>query len=371
MDFDEERIAGLVRANKRLSREVSRLGGLFNAVKEGIIVADGDGEIKYANAAAKSIFGLSKGAHASDVSKILPEIDPIALRAASDGTAARREFEITYPERRFIRVYIAPFGEEGEGSAALVVTDITQEKLSTEELIESEKIASVLKLASGVAHELGNPLNSIGIHLQLASRRLRSMPPSQDREKLSAAVDVCSAEVSRLDAIIKNFLKALRPARPNLAEINPIAPLVETVSFLRDELQDIGIEVEFETNPSLPSMMGDSDMLKQLYFNIIKNSMEAMDGGGLIRIKTSFGDSDVTISISDTGCGIDQDEITRIFDPYFTTKTNGHGLGMMIAGEIVKSHGGTIGVKSKKNEGATILLTFPRKEKRIREIEAH
>ncbi|MBR4597056.1 MAG: GHKL domain-containing protein, partial [Opitutales bacterium] len=183
-------------------------------------------------------------------------------------------------------------------------------------------------------------------------------------------VEVCLQEVSRLDGIIKNFLKALRPARANLEEINPLAPLAETLKFLQNELQDLKISVEINTENSLPSIMGDTNLLKQLYFNLIKNAMEAMDLGGVIKISTGFDDNFVKISISDTGCGIDQDEITRIFEPYFTTKTDGHGLGMMIASEIVKSHGGTIGIDSRKGEGTRIRLLFPRKDKRIREITA-
>ena len=369
MNFNDDKIAQIMRANKRLSREASRIESVFQAISEGIMLCGRDGGVIYANAAARKILGVPEDAQTPSLSKILPQIDALELRAVLEGAASQREFEIAYPERRFIKVCMARTGADG-GEIAIIISDLTSEKISESEKIESEKIASVLKLASGVAHELGNPINSISIHLQLAMRAFAKMPASEQAAKAQESVKICLQEVSRLDAIIKNFLKALRPARPNLQEINPLAPLAETLKFLQNELQDLRINVEINTENSLPAIMGDTDLLKQLYFNLIKNAMEAMDLGGVIKISTGFDDNFVKISIADTGCGIDQDEITRIFEPYFTTKTDGHGLGMMIASEIVKAHGGSIGVESRKNEGTRIRLSFPRKDKRIREIAA-
>lgn len=365
MNFKEDKIARIIRANKRLSR----IESIFRSIKEGIILTDANGDILYANAAAKNILGISEDAQIFTLSKILPQIDAIELRSVCSGTASQREFEIAYPERRFIKVCMTPVDGEKE-EAAIIISDLTNERISTRDKIESEKIASVLKLASGVAHELGNPINSISIHLQLALKTIAKMEESASLSRLKESVEICSQEVARLDGIIRHFLKALRPARPDFAEINPLAPLAETLKFLQNELQDLNIKLEINTENSLPSILGDTNLLKQLYFNLIKNAMEAMDLGGVIKIATSFDDNFVKIAITDSGCGIDQDEITRIFEPYFTTKTDGHGLGMMIAAEIVKSHGGSIGIDSRKNEGTTIRLSFPRKDKRIREIMA-
>lgn len=369
MNFKEDKIAKIIRANKRLSREASRIEGIFRSIKEGIILTDAGGDILYANAAAKNILGFTEDGQILTLSKILPQIDSVELRLVCGGTASQREFEIAYPEHRFIKVFMTPVDGEKE-EAAIIISDLTNERISARDKIESEKIASVLKLASGVAHELGNPINSISIHLQLALKTIAKMEQSPNLSRLKESVEICSQEVSRLDGIIKHFLKALRPARPDFAEINPLAPLAETLKFLQNELQDLNIKIEINTENSLPSILGDTNLLKQLYFNLIKNAMEAMDLGGIIKIGTSFDDNFVKISISDNGCGIDQDEITRIFEPYFTTKTDGHGLGMMIASEIVKSHGGSIGIDSRKDEGTTIMLSFPRKDKRIREIMA-
>ena len=368
--FEEENLARILRENKRLSKHALRLENVFNAIGEGIIVCAIDGKVGYANNVAQRLLGLSDKTSNLNITRILPQIDLQELGSTQDGATFRKEFEINYPEHRVVKVFIVAYGESDRQTAAIIISDITQEKLDTKERLESEKIASVIKLASGVAHELGNPLNSISIHLQLAVRELRKLEESPSKQKLSNSLEICSSEVARLDAIIKNFLKALRPARPDFAEINPLEPVLETLKTLQNELQDLNISVDINSPAHLPSMLGDSNLLKQLYFNILKNSMEAMDGGGEIKIRASFDDNFITIKVSDNGCGIDQDEISRIFEPYFTTKTDGHGLGMMIIREIVRSHGGNINIESKKTKGTSITLNFPRKDRRIREIEA-
>ena len=368
MQYSDENIVNLMRQNKRMARELSRLGEVLNIINEGVIVINKDGTLRVANLAAKKIFGLGDIGVDDDSVNILKSI-PELVSCSTDRdpeTASNSEFEIFYPERRFIRVYSAPFN--GDEDLILLVTDITEEKTSTKERIENEKIASVLKLASGIAHELGNPLNSISIQLQLAKRLIAKLPPSSEREKISDSAEICYEEVGRLDDIIRNFLNALRPARPDLREIDPLLPIVETLKVLKTELENLGIEVGIHSVQMLPTIMGDPALLKQMYFNLLKNATEAMDNGGTIAISADFDDSDIKISINDTGCGIDESEIMRIFEPYFTTKTDGHGLGMMIISEIAKAHGASISLKSKKGEGTTVLLAFPRKEKRIRAL---
>ena len=368
--FEEENIAKLLRANKRLSKYASRLESVFNAIGEGVLICSSEGRILYSNNIAKIFLGLSKESENLSISKILPQIDARELEAAREGSGFRKEFEISYPEKRIIKAFVLPYEDAEMKACAVILSDITQEKQDSNERIESERIASVLKLASGVAHELGNPLNSISIHLQLAARELGKLEDSPQKERLASSVKICADEVARLDGIIKNFLKAIRPARPDFAEINPLAPLIETLKTLQSQLQDLKISVDIKAPAHLPSMLGDTNLLRQLYFNVLKNAMEAMDGGGSIKIVADFDDNFVDIEISDSGCGIDQDEISRIFEPYFTTKTDGHGLGMMIVREIAKAHGGGVNIKSKKGEGTSIELCFPRKDKRIREIEA-
>lgn len=377
-------IGKLLRTNKRLARELSRMDGIFNAIHSAIIVIDPAGYVQFANDFAKRILPISDGAC---IFKLLAGIES-DIRACSenDDTFIRREFEVDYPEQRLLSAQIVPFDfGEGRGTFAIILNDITKEKFSAEEKIESEKIASVLELASGVAHELGNPLNSINIHLQLAKRRLEKIgraleklpkKPTRSAEafedaaaglaEIGGSIDVCSDEVKRLDAIIENFLKALRPMRPDMSECDPITPLAETLSLLDREISDLGIAVYVNAHAPVPKVYADKNLLKQLYFNIIKNAMEAMSAGGSITIEARGNDDYVNISFSDTGCGISGSDMSRLFQPYFTTKPDGHGLGMMIIQAIVRAHGGKIDVDSAVGKGTKITVAIPRKERRVK-----
>ena len=370
---DASSIASLLRKNKRLARELSRMDAVFNAIHSAIVVCDDSGEILFANSFADSLLGLNPSSGGVCIFKLLPGMDD-ALACAAKGSFALREFEISYPERKMLSAQIIPFNFGEGGPFARILNDITREKLSTEERIESAKLSSLLNLASGVAHEIGNPLNSINIHLQLVLRRLKKMQAGDKSDDIIGAikesVEICASEVSRLDSIIENFLKALRPMRPNMADCDPIKPLAETLKLLNGELENLRISVNVDIDALLPTVYADSNLLKQLYFNILHNAMEAMDGGGNISIRASADDDFVKISFADTGCGIDEEGMSKLFKPYYTTKTGGHGLGMTIIQAIVRAHGGKIDVESKPNIGTTVTVALPRTYRRIRQIDA-
>lgn len=366
---DGDSIANLLRKNKRLSRELSRMETVFNAIRSAIVVCDCAGEIIFANSYAGSLLGI--GAADISIFKLLPGMDG-AVSDAARGSYALREFEISYPERRMLSAQIIPFDFGDGGTFALILNDVTREKLSTEERIESEKLSSLLNLASGVAHEIGNPLNSINIHLQLAMRRLKKLeeklPEGGLVEGVRESVEICSAEVSRLDSIIENFLKALRPMRPDMADCDPIKPLAETLKTLDAELENLGVSVAVNVDAPLPTVYADANLLKQLYFNILHNAMEAMDAGGDISVRAIDDDDFVKISFADTGCGIDEEGMSKLFQPYYTTKADGHGLGMTIIQAIVRAHGGKIDVESGPNRGTTVTVSLPRAHRRIRTL---
>ena len=349
------------------------MDAVFNAIHSAIVVCDDSGEILFANSFADRLLGLNPSSGGVCIFKLLPGMDD-ALACAAKGSFALREFEISYPERKMLSAQIIPFNFGEGGTFALILNDITREKLSTEERIESEKLSSLLNLASGVAHEIGNPLNSINIHLQLVLRRLKKMQAGDKSDDIIGAikesVEICASEVSRLDSIIENFLKALRPMRPNMADCDPIKPLAETLKLLNGELENLRISVNVDIDALLPTVYADSNLLKQLYFNILHNAMEAMDGGGNISIRASADDDFVKISFADTGCGIDEEGMSKLFKPYYTTKTGGHGLGMTIIQAIVRAHGGKIDVESKPNIGTTVTVALPRTYRRIRQIDA-
>lgn len=373
--LDSVNLANLV---QRLARERGVFEEIFNTLQEGILVIRDDGAIDYGNAAAQRLIGLGSDELAGQTLwRLVPGLRN-SLGAALDhelgGGAApvvAREFELTYPEPRLVRLYMVPFRVTGGTPArrfAVILSDITKERRSTEERIENERTSSILLLAAGVAHELGNPLNSITIHLQLMERKLKKLKASKDAESLAESVRVCRDEVSRLDGIISNFLEAIRPRPPDLAEIDLNDVLAEVLRFQHRELEDRGIAVEAET-PEIPPVLADRNQIKQVFFNVTKNAMEAMRPGGKLKIKSRADDDFVYLLFADTGSGIKQEDLVRLFQPYHTTKAGGHGLGLMIAQRIMRDHGGQIGLESKEGVGTIVTLQFPRKDRRVRMLQ--
>jgi len=377
-DLDANNLTILV---QRLARERSLLETVFNTIREGVLVVGKTGLVEYANSAALKLLGLrEEDVGAMPVWKAVPELartlnlSPSGLDAAGKRVrppSAARELEITYPEHRFVRVYLAPFEDEHDAPLfTMILTDITEDKLSTEQLIQDEKISSIFDLAAGVAHELGNPLNSINIHLQLLARQIAKLPNGREAAKMEQALEVCTNEVSRLDGIIANFLQAIRPQPLDLQEAPLLDVLDDVLQVLGDELTNLGIHVEVTVNGESPVILGDRNQIKQVFFNVVKNAMEAMDAGGELNIASRGDDEYVYLSFADTGVGIAQEDLSKIFQPYHTTKTSGHGLGMMICRRIMRDHGGQIGLDSLPEAGTVVTLQFPQKHRRMRLLEA-
>jgi len=363
--LDEANLHNLV---QRLVRERSMLEAVFNTLQEGVLVIDAGGVIEYANEAAAHLIGLKEPAAGETLWRLVPGLRDSLETGAADAPVVTREFELTYPLPRVVRLYMVPFGE-AEGAArrqAIILSDITAEKKSTAELIENEKISSILLLAAGVAHELGNPLNSLTIHLQLIDRKLKKLKASKESRSLEDSIKICRDEVTRLDGIIKNFLEAIRPRPPNLTEVHLPEVIGEVLSFQARELEDRGITVDGEPSPGTPVIMADRDQLKQVFFNLIKNAMEAMQPGGRLSLKVRTDDDSVYVAIADTGSGIKAEDLAKLFQPYHTTKVSGHGLGLMIVQRILRDHGGHVGIESKEGVGTVVTLQFPQKHRRVR-----
>jgi PAS domain S-box-containing protein len=374
--LDSVNLANLV---QRLARERGDFEEIFNTLQEGILVVRDDGAIEYANTAAHRLIGLGGDELAGQTLwRLVPGLRNSLGAALDDETGAgaapvvAREFELTYPEPRTLRLYMVPFRAAGGTHArrfAVILADVTKEKQSTEARIENERTSSVLLLAAGVAHELGNPLNSLTIHLQLIDRRLKKLKRTQEMAAVAESIQVCRDEVARLDGIITNFLEAIRPRPPDLAETDLTGVLADVLRFQHRELADRGIAVEAETS-RLPHVLADRNQIKQVFFNLTKNAMEAMRPGGKLKIKSRADDDNVYLLFAESGSGIKQEDLVRMFQPYQTTKVGGHGLGLMIAQRIMREHGGQIGLESKEGVGTIVTLQFPRKDRRVRMLQS-
>ncbi len=384
----------------RLAQEKGFLETVFNAIQEGIIVTDSNGRITYLNDAACGLFGLEA---ADAIGKQLGErirgLDWESL-TKSRGPVSH-DIEIFYPHNRFINFYVVPLmierreavagvvdsdrvasatGDRGapgstipataeEVGHVMILRDITQSRRTAQQAIESERLNALTLLAAGVAHEIGNPLNSLHIHLQLMQRTVQKLHDGAKGE-LQQSIDVARSEVDRLDSIVTQFLRAIRPSHPQLRPENLNTIIEEALRFFAPEIQDRDIVVEQELRSDLPLLQLDRDQMKQALYNVIKNSVEAMKRHGTLRIRTDVDDTHVVIRFADTGGGMSAENLSRVFEPYFTTKPSGTGLGLLIVRRIVREHGGELSIESGQGKGLTLTIRLPYIEKRIRMLEA-
>ncbi|MDD4024724.1 MAG: ATP-binding protein, partial [Kiritimatiellae bacterium] len=357
----------------RLAQERGFLETIFQTIQEGVIVIDNDGLLIYANRAAEKLAGFEfakvKG---RSVMRFLREWDwehLLDMPETADGWArmVTREIEVSYPERRFLSVYAAPLDEKGlvDKGVLVLLRDVTRDRRQEASAIESERSNAVKLLAAGVAHEIGNPLNALNIHLQLLERELRDVP-GESRGELENLVGVARVEVERLDTIITQFLRAIRPTKPVLTPERPTEVLQETLRLLATEFENRRIAVSVDIPGEMPTVHLDRSQIKQVFFNLIKNALDAMPDGGTLKVVFTVGDVFVDIAFIDSGGGIKSEDMGRVFEPYQTTKAKGTGLGLMIVQRIVEEHGGEIELSSKPGEGTCFKIRLPRSERRVR-----
>ncbi len=360
----------------RLAQEKGLLETIFHTLQEGVVVLDGDGDIQYANHSAERMLGFQfEKAVGQPIQRYLRDVDWDLVLGLDVGEWSRlvsREIEITYPEHRFVAFYLMPLAtvDPSAEGAVLLLRDVTHERANERVALESERFQAITLLAAGVAHELGNPLNALDIHLQLMARELAGTAGEVDRGELAQMVDVCRQEVFRLDKIIKQFLGAVRPAELQLESADVATLVRQTVEFLHHEIEARNVRVKLDVEAAAPRIKIDVGQIKQAFFNVVKNGVEAMHAGGTLSIGITSNDRYVVVTFRDTGHGIGADGIGDLFEPYRTTKKEGSGLGLMIVHRIVRNHGGEIEVDSEVGRGTTFTLFLPRDERRIRMLEA-
>jgi two-component system, sporulation sensor kinase E len=373
----------------RLAQEKGFLETVFNAIQEGVIVTDSNGRITYLNDAACELFGLEgKDSIGKRLDERVRGLDWESLTRS--GGPVSRDMEIFYPANRFINFYVVPLMIERHATDdkidppspgyraasivpeyvghAMILRDITESRRSAQQTIESERLNALTLLAAGVAHEIGNPLNSLHIHLQLMERKVRELE-SPARDELQESIDIARSEITRLDTIVTQFLRAIRPSKPQLHPENINTIVEEAVRFFAPEIQHRDIVVEQELRSDLPLLELDREQMKQAFYNVIKNSFEAMKRG-ILRIRTDRDDTHVIVNFIDTGGGISAENLSRVFEPYFTTKASGTGLGLLIVRRIVREHGGELSIESSEGKGLTLTLRLPYIDRRVRMLEA-
>jgi signal transduction histidine kinase len=268
------------------------------------------------------------------------------------------EVLVTYPERRLLRVSRFPLAPEEGGPtlSAFVLADRTAEKELGELRQEEDACATVALLAGALAHELGNPLNGIQIHLQLLKRQLHSLPRANGLRK---TVETCQNEVDRLRHMLGSFLNSIRPAKPVLLPIDINETLLNCLDAMAPELDrrngTIGKELSIE--PLL--ILGDRSQLQQVFENLLRNGMEAWENSGRIIVRSADEGAFARVEVEDDGAGIDPSALPNLFRPQWSNKLEGNGFGLLVVRNILRAHRATIAFHGLKPRGTRVTLRFP------------
>ncbi|MCL2801576.1 MAG: ATP-binding protein [Treponema sp.] len=350
--------------------EISLLENVLDSIDMGILVCDESDNLIMVNKCAQRLIPMNyiegvKLKTAITEEKIIESFKDIIV---SRERVANKEIDVHNQGRnRLLSVNVVPLVQEKRITGTLIyIEDITEKRKGEERLRRAENLASLTTLAAGVAHEIKNPLGSISIHLQLLQKTLLKNFKSADKST-DKYFNVLKEEIERLNRIVVDFLFAVRPMNLELREGDLNKLITQIIDFVRFEMEQQNIECALELDSSIPYILIDERYMKQAILNLVKNAQAAMPDGGVFTVASSISDNEIKISVRDTGVGISKDNFTKIFEPYFTTKESGTGLGLTQVYKIVREHHGEITVDSIEGEGTEfkISLPLPQKETKL------
>ena len=338
---------------------------VLSSLPAGIMVADINYDLLFINTQARRFLKLSgkdylekkiwKVVHDKEISEF------IETNLLSQEKIEEQDFNIQMGDKvKTLALSILPLVDRGTIKGSFIyLEDVTEKRAESLRLRRAESLASLTTLAAGVAHEIKNPLGSISIHIQLMQKCLNS---ENDicKDDLLDYLNVVNEEVDRLNQIVVNYLFAVRPmeTNPKCKCINGI--IDELIDFIHYELEQDNIEIIKNLGDDLPELKLDEKLIKQAFLNIIKNSQASMsEEGGILKISTYKVNDSVVVSISDSGPGIPEEIKNKIFEPYFTTKDSGSGLGLTLVYKIMKEHSAEIRLNSIVGEGTDFTFIFP------------
>jgi two-component system sensor histidine kinase HydH len=352
------------RSAKKSLQDTSAIADeVVKSLPVGLIATDKDGKIAFYNSAAERITGLSlSDARGKDPDIILPNHFCGLTESLDRGESiSEKEMECEFTEDRIVPVSVSAskiINEEGQFvGQVLIIRDLGEVRRLQGEIRRKEKLAAIGGLAAGVAHEIRNPLSSIkGIATYFKNKFDED---SSDKEMAGVMIQ----EVDRLNRVISELLEFARPPEIKLKKTDVNSLIEHSVRLIEKEAssKDIAIKLDLSQQP-LPAEI-DSDRFSQCLLNLYLNSLQAMEKGGQLSIKDSLtDDSHIIIEIKDTGSGIKAENLNKIFDPYYTTKTKGTGLGLAIVHKIIEAHNGNIKVRSAPGQGTTFIIGIPAKK---------
>lgn len=387
--LSKEQILNLL---NELVDENENLYSILESISTGLIIINNDFVLQQSNTAAESLLPLAyhfddSRAATSPIWELIDD-DDIAeyIKNAHDKGITNSSEDFTTMTSggtvRFLQIVISPFVVKHKVNGRIfIVRDITERKNQDVMMHRMENMANLTNLAAGMAHEIKNPLGAISIHIQLIQKALNKARENNDilppKKFVEDHIDVVNEEVDHLNKLIMDFLLAVRPVNAKLELKNPSKLISNMVDFFGPEFKENDIEVNLEINDKNTRIMLDEKLLREVIMNLAQNSLAAIktqkeksenpDYKGVFSIKSVISDNKYILDVEDNGCGMSEDVVAKVFEPYFTTKATGTGLGMSMVYKIVKEFSGEIQVRSKVGEGTLFKMIFPipQKDKKL------
>ena len=358
--LNHERLHNLV---QELVKDNEQLEMVLFSIPGGVLVTGPDHRVIMINNPARRLLPLSSTDPVDQPAwEVIASADLsnfVRASLESDRSAPMRDFPIRHRDRDLIlSCGVLPLVDRGRIMGSLLyIEDVTDVRAEEARFKQAEGLASLTTMAAGVAHEIKNPLASMSIHLQLMRRQMHG--ECAGPEELQESLEILEEETERLNNIVSDYLFAVRPqdSRPLPADINAL--ISELVQFLRYEMEDAHVRVLALLDESIPSIPLDEGAMKRALLNLIKNAITAMPEGGELRLQTRRDGDNVLIEVSDTGVGIPEELHGKIFEPYFTTRDTGSGLGLTVVYKVVREHGGDLHMDSQPGRGTTFRISIP------------
>ncbi len=351
-------------------RVKSHMRNILQSIPTGVLTLDSHGVVTALNNAAERLLGLRASVVVSrPVDEVLQGAPDLAtwIRAALAGEKLVQETELELSvdsgRRVTVRASASELRDDTGRPDGLVVLlrDTTEVNRLELQLRRTDKLAALGTLAAGVAHEVKNPLHALTLNLHLL--QMEVVAPDPSAAGIKGYFDILRSEMDRIHRIVENFLRFSRPSIPQVKPLNLHALLESVLSLTAFEAADHGVTIETQFDTELDSLSGDDGQLSQVFLNLVINALQAMPSGGTLMLRTRRRDGWAEIAVRDSGEGIEWEILPHVFDPYFTTRSRGVGLGLAIAHRIIEGHLGTIDVESEAGKGTTIIVRLPRPNK--------
>lgn len=355
----------LVKLVNKAIEEEDILYTLFDKLEDGHLIVNEKSIVVFANSKAKSSIPYKRSGNTIEglhIDECIIDRDMnnyISSVLKGEEKADEKDFSLqSGSEVRVYRISFTPIETTGRAFVDIAIREITDSIRKEARLRRSESLASMTTMAAGVAHEIKNPLAAMTIHTQLL-RKLFQKKGSLKAEDAESYLSVLEEEIDHLNKIAVDFLFAVKPMDVELKKDNINKIIGEIISFLEPEAEENKIEIVTSLSPYIPNIEVDSHLFRQALLNLIQNAFAAMPDNGRLMISTKVNGNFVSVRVEDNGVGIDEDKLSRIFEPYYTTKASGTGLGLTVVYKIMKEHNGDIHVTSRKGKGTTFTLDFP------------